>query len=62
MKSGYIDSDKDAKAIYINIMVITVVLSTVVFPLVGKLCDSVDPRKIVPVAFSLRSASTYFFY
>ena len=61
-KSGYLQSDKEAKSIYINIMVMSVILSAVVFPLVGRLCDTIDPRKIVPFAFILRAIATYWFY
>lgn len=42
-------------------MVFTVILSAIVFPLVGKLCDSIDPKKIVPFAFLFRAVATYFF-
>ena len=40
----------------------SVVLSACIFPFVGRLCDSVDSRKIVPVAFASRGILTYFFH
>ena len=62
VKTGHLKSNQEAKAIYINIMVISVMVSVLVFPVVGKLCDSVDPRKIVPIAFITRSITCYLFY
>lgn len=51
-----------AKDIYINIMVASAVICIFVLPLIGKLCDSVDPRKIMPLAFLARCWTTYMFW
>lgn len=45
-----------------NIMVVSVVLSALVLPLVGKLFDTVDAAKAMPFAFLLRSFSTFLFW
>lgn len=56
-----VNSDK-AKDIYIRIMVASALICIFVLPVFGKLCDVVDPRKIMPFAFLARCATTYFFY
>ena len=43
-------------------MMFSVILSACIFPFVGKLCDSVNPKLIVPVAFACRGVLTYFFH
>ena len=60
-KTGYLENDKEAKNIYINIMVISVAVSCVVFPLGGALNDCVDSTKILPIAFICRAVLTVFF-
>jgi MFS-type transporter involved in bile tolerance (Atg22 family) len=42
-------------------MVISVLLSAVVLPFVGKACDYFSPKITIPVAFMFRSATAYFF-
>jgi MFS family permease len=51
-----------ATEIYIRIVVSVALLSIVVFPVVGKLCDVVDPRKLMPFAFLSRCVTTYLFW
>ena len=51
-----------AKDIYINIMVASALICIFVLPVVGKLCDTVDPRNIMPLAFLARCCTTYFFW
>lgn len=51
-----------AKDIYINIMVASALICVFVLPVLGKLCDIVDPRKIMPIAFLARCCTTYFFW
>jgi nitrate/nitrite transporter NarK len=60
--SGYLKSDQEAKEIYINIMLFAVIISSGIFPFVGKLCDSMDPRRIVPVAFICRALLNCYFH
>jgi MFS family permease len=44
-------------------MVVSAGLAAIVFPIFGKLCDSFDPRHIMPVAFIIRCfGSVLFFY
>lgn len=40
-----------------NIMLISVMCGAFLFPIIGKICDIIEPTKIVPYAFFLRSAS-----
>jgi len=55
-------ADRNAgKTIYMNMMVISVVLSALVLPLVGRLCDSFPASQTVPFAFLLRCSSTILF-
>lgn len=54
--------ESEAKDIYINIMVSSALICIIVLPLIGKLCDTVDPRKIMPFAFVSRSLITYMFW
>ena len=51
-----------AKDIYINIMVTSALICVIVLPIVGKLCDTIDPRKIMPLAFMARCLTTYLFW
>jgi MFS-type transporter involved in bile tolerance (Atg22 family) len=51
-----------AKDIYINIMVTSALICIFVLPIIGKLCDTIDPRKIMPIAFLARCATTYMFW
>ena len=48
-----------AKDIYIKIVVASALICTIVLPIVGKLCDVIDPRKIMPIAFLARCFTTY---
>lgn len=43
-------------------MLFAVIVSSVIFPCVGKLCDSVDPKAIVPIAFGGRAILGICFY
>lgn len=60
-KTGYLKDDNEAKDIYINIMVISVLISIFVFPIGGLLNDWVDSTKILPIAFICRAILTVFF-
>lgn len=55
------NSDK-AKDIYIRIMVASALICIFVLPVIGKICDVVDPRKIMPFAFLARCSTTYLFW
>ena len=44
-----------------QIMLISVLFSTVLFPLIGKVCDNMEPAQIVPTAFLIRGVSTCMF-
>jgi len=43
-------------------MVASALLCIFVLPVLGKLCDTIDPRKIMPVAFLARCSTTYMFW
>lgn len=43
-------------------MVASALICVIVLPVVGKLCDTIDPRKIMPVAFLARCFTTYLFW
>ena len=58
---GVLESDNVGKEIYMEIMLISVAFSTILFPLIGYICDSMDPARIVPGAFLMRCASTCMF-
>ena len=45
-----------------NMMIYSVALSAIVFPIVGKACDMVDSKKTVPFAFMFRTLTTYMFW
>ena len=60
--NGVLESINDSKTIYMQIMLMSVGISTVLFPIVGWLIDIYQPAKMVPVAFMLRCTTTYFFY
>ena len=51
-----------AKSIYINIMVASALICVFVLPIIGKVCDVIDPRKIMPFAFMARCGTTYMFW
>jgi len=44
-----------------QMMIISAVLSALIFPLVGKLCDNYEAKKIVPFSFLFRCFSTVMF-
>ena len=44
-----------------QMMIISAVLSAVIFPFVGKLCDNYEAQKIVPFSFLFRCFSTVMF-
>lgn len=58
-KEEALEQENLAKDIYINIMVASALICIIVLPVVGKLCDSIDPRKIMPLAFLARCFTTY---
>ena len=58
---GIIESSNVGKEIYMEIMLISVGFSTILFPFIGYICDKMDPAKIVPGAFLMRCASTCMF-
>lgn len=43
-------------------MIFSVLVSTIIFPVVGKLCDTFQPRNILPFSFMLRCLSTILFW
>ena len=43
-------------------MVASAAVCVFILPLIGKLCDTVDPRKIMPLAFMARCWTTYMFW
>ena len=43
-------------------MVISAGLAAAVFPLFGKICDTFDPKNIMPVAFLIRCGCCFFFW
>ena len=43
-------------------MVISAGSAALVFPLFGKICDTFEPIKIMPVAFVIRCCLCFFFY
>ena len=45
-----------------NMMLISVALSSLMFPIVGKLCDMYPAKYIAPFAFLFRCLSTVMFY
>ena len=45
-----------------NMMIYSVAVSALVFPIIGKACDMVDSKKTVPFAFLFRSVTTYMFW
>lgn len=49
-----LDSRERGQTIYVNIMVISVVISALVFPFVGVFIDRCDVIKLMPVAFIFR--------
>lgn len=51
-----------AKDIYINIMVASALICVFFLPAIGKICDIVDPRNIMPIAFLARCSTTYLFW
>ena len=53
--------DNEAKDIYIKIMIFSVLASSIIFPIVGRLCDSFEPRNILPFSFLIRCLSTVLF-
>ena len=61
-KNGILRDRDQGKEIYINMMLYSVVLSSFVFPFVGKFCDTYSPRKTVPFAFLFRCSTTYMFW
>ena len=52
----------EGKTIYVNMMLYSVVLSSLVFPFVGKFCDTYSPKKTGPFAFLFRCSTTYMFW
>ncbi len=42
-------------------MIVSVIISAMVFPLVGKICDYYPLSNIIPIAFILRFVSTILF-
>lgn len=59
---GLLESDQQGKEIYIKIMLLAVIVSSIIFPFVGKLIDSVNPRKVIPVAFTFRAILCVYFH
>lgn len=43
-------------------MVFSALLCIIALPILGKLCDTIDPRKIMPIAFLTRCWTTYMFW
>ena len=58
---GIIADVDEGKTIYMKIMIVSVFISTLTIPFIGKLCDSIEETKIMPVAFIVRGLSTVAF-
>jgi MFS family permease len=56
------ESREIGKTIYLQIMVISTIISAFVFPFVGQVCDLFSPRKTIPFAFIFRALTTGMFY
>jgi MFS-type transporter involved in bile tolerance (Atg22 family) len=55
-------SDVDqAKTIYSNVMMVSVVFGMLLVPLVGKMADTIDPRFMMPFAFMCRAGAIVLF-
>ena len=56
-----IDSDDEAKIIYSNVMIVSVVFGLVLMPFLGKIVDIVNPQIVIPLAFFVRMTGIVFF-
>ena len=50
-----IETEDDAKQIYSNVMIVSVVLGLLLVPVVGRVADLIDPRILLPSCFSVRA-------
>ena len=50
-----------AKTIYSNVMMVSVVLGVLLVPIVGRLADTIDPRCILPTSFLSRAMAVVMF-
>jgi MFS family permease len=54
IKTGEVENEEDAKLIYSNVMIVSVVLGILIVPVVGKLSDKYTPKILLPLAFLVR--------
>lgn len=53
-KNGVLETTEEADAIYMRIVIGSLISVSFVAPLFGKVCDKLDPRMIVPATFAAR--------
>ena len=56
------ETGSKSKDVYFNMMMISVAISSIVLPIMGKYIDKAPAIRIVPYAFMARCACTYMFY
>ena len=54
IETGEVENEEDAKLIYSNVMIVSVVLGILIVPVVGKLSDKYSPKILLPLAFLVR--------
>lgn len=54
--NGRANDYEDAKLIYSNVMIISIVFGVIIMPIVGKISDTCNPQVVMPLSFFLRAA------
>ena len=57
----YVADADQAKIIYSNMMLVSVVLGVLGSPLMGYIVDNYNPKWVIPMAFGIRAAGVAFF-
>ena len=57
-----LSQDEQSKNIYFNMMIISVVISSIVLPVLGRYIDNCSAIKLVPWAFLMRAGCMVLFY
>jgi len=56
------DDYKEAKIIYSNVMMVSVVFGVLLVPVCGKIADTCNPQYVLPIAFFSRTISISLFW
>ena len=60
-KIGVLYTEEESRKLYASVMIISVVIGSLIIPVMGKIVDKFNPQIVVPMVFLLRAISIFMF-